>query len=104
MLTVILENSPQLLEVTTSSGVSLMGMPSMSSSNPQQRQSSSVKTETKSVISKTSTPTASIQSNSLSTKTETKSVVPNTLTPTASIKSDSSSITTKEHPDKYCRL
>jgi hypothetical protein len=104
MLTVILENNPQLLEVTTSSGVSIMGgMPPMSSMKPQQ-QSSLTKTETKSVVPKTSIPTAPIQSDSLSKKTETKSVLPKLLTPTASIKSDSSSTTTKEQPDKYCRL
>ncbi len=83
MLTVILENSPQLLEITTSSGVSIgsMGMSSYSSANPRQQ--------------------------SPTTPTENKPVPSKTLTPTESIKSDSSLTTTtkpKEHADKYCRL
>ncbi|CAF3599334.1 unnamed protein product [Rotaria sp. Silwood1] len=82
MLTVIIENNPQLLEVTTSSGVSIgsMGMPSM---NHQQQQSSST-----------------------TTTTDNKSVVSQNLQSTESIKKDSSStiITIKEPADKYCRL
>lgn len=79
MLTVIIENNPQLLEVTTSSGVSInsMSMSSLPSSTPSQQ----------------SKPT-----------TEIKSIPSKTLTPAASIKNETPSTTTKESADKYCRL
>ncbi len=80
MLTVIMENSPQLLEVTTSTGVSIgsMGMSSAPSTNP--RQQSSIATEKKSILPPVLTPTESINSNS------------------------STSNTIKQSADKYCRL
>jgi len=77
MLTVIIETSPQLLEVTTSSGVSIgsMGMSSMTSTNHHQRQQ----------------PLA----------INNKSILPQT----ESVKIDSSSTIVKNpSADKYCRL
>jgi hypothetical protein len=85
MLTVIIENNPQLLEVTTSSGVSIgsMGMSSMPSKIHQQPSTSTAVTTT-----------------------ENKSVLPQLLTSTESVRSDlsSTSTTLKQPADKYCRL
>jgi len=56
MLTVIIENSPQLLEVTTSSGVSIgsMGMSSFSSPNNSQPLSTTTAIEHQSLTNDTS--------------------------------------------------
>jgi hypothetical protein len=76
MLTVIIETSPQLLEVTTSSGVSIgsMGMSSMTSTNHQRQQPLAINN---------------------------KSILPQI----ESVKIDSSSTIVKNpSADKYCRL
>ncbi|CAF1634594.1 unnamed protein product, partial [Adineta ricciae] len=75
MLTVIIENNPQLLEVTTSSGVSIgsMSMSSLTSPNPR--------------------PVLPVVTSSKPS-----------LQPTESVQSDTSSTTIKEPTDKYCRL
>jgi hypothetical protein len=72
MLTVIIEHNPQLLEVTTSSGVSIgsIGMPS--TNHQQQSLSSSIEIETKSDIPPMLNSTESIKSDSLSTPTPVK--------------------------------
>ncbi|CAF2630467.1 unnamed protein product [Rotaria sp. Silwood2] len=70
MLTVIIENNPQLLEVTTSSGVSIgfMGMPSINC----QQQSSLITTDNKSVVPQNLPSTESIKNDSFSPITTTK--------------------------------
>ncbi len=80
MLTVIIENNPQLLEVTTSTGVCIgsMGMPS---TNHRQQSSTTPATDNKSILSQNLTSTESIKSDSPSTPTN-----------------------IKEPADKYCRL
>ncbi|CAF1511657.1 unnamed protein product [Rotaria magnacalcarata] len=80
MLTVIIENNPQLLEVTTSSGVSIGSM-GMQSRNYQQQQSSTSTTDNKSVPAQDLAMTEPIKSDELS-----------------------SSAISKEPADKYCRL
>lgn len=79
MLSVIIEHNPQLLEVTTSNGVSIgtMGMPSTSSKT----QSSVTIPDNKSVPSLNSTMTNSVITDSIS-----------------------SLAAVKEPSDKYCRL
>jgi len=62
MLTVIIETSPQLLEVTASCGVSIDSMET----------SSSISTENKSPLPETSTPTESIKSDSSATAVKKK--------------------------------
>ena len=75
MLTVIIENNPQLLEVTTSTGVSIgsMGMPS---TNHRQQSSPTTTTENKPILSRNLT----------------------------SADSPSTPTNIKEPADKYCRL
>jgi hypothetical protein len=85
MLTVIIENNPQLLEVTTTSGVSIgsMGMSSLPSTKPSPQQPTT-----------TSTPAGN------------KFAIPRFLASTESVKIDPSlpATTHKEPADKYCRL
>lgn len=86
MLTVIIENNPQLLEVTTSSGVSIGSMSSMSSISSQPTKLT-ITTENNNPPSKVLTPTESIKSDTSLTSTNTTATPP-----------------TKESADKYCRL
>jgi hypothetical protein len=80
MLSVIIENNPQLLEITANGGVPI-GSVGMASYPSNQRRQSTTQIENKSVPSQPLQPTESMKSETSSTPT-----------------------TTKQPNDKYCRL